>query len=207
MHYGVTAASDGSKEQAELKQKQEKATTKARQEYEQRKEETIDKINDKSGVSNDYDEIVAKANATGVDSLTEYQKLIYNSLERDEKGNIKKSKSGNYKLDESKQENVTKWLGNKDNMKKLSPEDIIAARKQTEALESAQTTVANSNIAADVMFGDGQSDGSFTYTAEDGSTQRAQSMKKIIDSAGDDLPEYLKSVSWATSLTQAIKER
>lgn len=207
MHYGVTAASDGSKEQAELKQKQEKATTKARQEYEQRKEETIDKINDKSGVSNDYDEIVAKANATGVDSLTEYQKLIYNSLERDEKGNIKKSKSGNYKLDESKQENVTKWLGNKDNMKKLSPEDIIAARKQTEALESAQTTVANSNIAADVMFGDGQSDGSFTYTAEDGSTQHAQSMKKIINSAGDDLPEYLKSVSWATSLTQAIKER
>lgn len=157
MHYGITSATDPAQEQAKRDKAFQSKASAARAEYEKNRVDNTEQINEKHGVSNDYDEIVAQANAKGVESLTDYQKMIYNSLARDENGNIKKSKNGQYELDQSKQGDVAKYLSNPENMKNMSPEDLVKARNQAAAVQEMMadsTANESANIAVSALYGE-----------------------------------------------------
>jgi len=197
------------KEQAEHDAKVKKESDEAREKRAVEKQQNIENINKQTGVTNDYDDIVSKANATGVDSLSDYQKMIYNSLERDEKGNIKRNADGSYKLAENKRDDVSKWLANKDNVNAMSDEDRLAARKQAEALAMQESSNLNADLANDVI---NDANAQIEYTDENGKTHNASSLKAIVARGKDtqsgrvEVPWMLEDKNWMNSLEQGIKD-
>ena len=192
-------------EQEKLKQKYDAEYIKISEQFAAENKYNFDKNQRATGIQNDLTDIVNKVNKTGEKSLTDFERMVYSNLKRDESGNLVTDNTGRYTLDETKRSEITNWMTDSDNANKLSAEDISKYGRLSNFI--SDDNIDNQELIKSAIY---DTKNQFTYTNEQDEDIEAKSIHGIkqdfkIDKtiSKDELPTVLTD-GFDTRLERAI---
>ena len=168
-HGSLTTALTGTKDPADLAKEYEEQYSKYFKEkyllLEQEKEKTLQQNLQSSGMDMRLNDIVNQANSRGIESLSAFQRQLYNSLERDEFGNLKRTHAGQYKFNKEKESGLISELADGSNLTSmnLTEDDYKALESWKEYLDNLDTSP--NTIATELLSGNDKS-GSYNYVTD-----------------------------------------
>lgn len=183
--------------EAEYIRKREQFANENRDQYNRNMEET--------GFQSNLDTIVAKANANGVESLTDFEKMLYSKIDRDAEGNLVRNDRGGYNIDQSKHEEINSWIDESANSDRtLSSEDLQTMSNFGDLVKKESENY--DDIVLDTISGTKK----FIYFDEKGQARDAKSIGSIkaeLDSSyqQEQLPELLRMPTFNSVLENYIR--